>query len=430
MKSNILKKMRNLLTLGLTLLAFSAFAQDLNQAGEVFNAGNQALKDGNSVLAIEKYQQCIEMASKLGAEGEQLVTGSKAQVPGLYAKIAADDYKAGNTEKAIVEYENAIKFGELYGNPEIVAKAKENMPKLYYANGNDFSKAFSSANFVYEVNCTPGGFSVTYSNNDGGTEQYDAQGTTWKKTVRQKPDNNNANIIAQAKNEKATITVNIYFNGNLFKTASSSGDFVNASANGTIDAKDIKPDKNFLNEAIVNYQKSIDLNPRYVAAYWAKGLAYSKLNDFDKMNETFTEGVKIAQEDGDTKMVDKINQSAKKLLQTEGATKLQTKSWNESVKYLNLALKYDETNKDVYYYLGLAYNGLSKWDDAIAATQKGLDYSAAENDEFKAKFYFEMGNAYKGKAMNDKACEAFKNATFGRFAENANYEIKTTLKCK
>ena len=328
MKTNILKKMRNFLTLSFILLAFGVFAQDINQAGEIFNAGNQAVKDGNSVLAIEKYDQCIEMASKLGAEGEQLVAGAKAQIPGLYAKIAADDYKAGNTEKAIAEYENAIKFGELYGTPEIVAKAKENMPKLYYAQGNDLYKA----------------------------EKYP--------------------------------------------------------------------------ESLASYQKSRDLNPGYSRSIFGMGLVYSKMKDFDKMDMAFTDALAAATAEGDTKMVDKINQSAKKLLQAEGATKLQTKSWDESVKYLNLALKYDVTNKDVYYYLGLAYNGLTKWDDAIAATQKGLDYSAAENDEFKAKFYFEMGNAYKGKAMNDKACESFKKATFGRFAENANYEIKTTLKCK
>ncbi len=328
MKTNILKKMRTFLTLSLILLAFGVFAQDLNKAGEIFNAGNQALKDGNSALALEKYNQTIEMASKLGAEGEQLVAGSKAQIPGIYAKIAADDYKAGNIDKAIAEYENAIKFGELYGTPEIVTKAKENMPKLYYAQGNDLYKA-----------------------------------------------------------EKFT-------------------------------------------EALTSYQKSVDLDANYSRSIFGKGLVYSKLKDFDKMDEAFTQALVAAQAEGDPKMVDKINQSAKKLLQAEGATKLQTKAWDTSVKYLNMALKYDETNKDIYYYLGLAYNGLTKWDDAITATQKGLDLSPAENDEFKAKFYFEMGNAYKGKVQNDKACECFKKAAFGRFTENANYEVKTTLKCK
>lgn len=328
MKTNILKKMRTFLTLSLILLAFGVFAQDINKAGEIFNAGNQALKDGNSLVALEKYEQCIEMASKLGAEGEQIVAGAKAQIPGLYAKIAADDYKAGNTEKAITEYENAIKFGELYGTPEIVAKAKENMPKLYYAQGNSLYKSEKFA------------------------------------------------------------------------------------------------------EALTSYQKSHDLDPKYVPSIFGMGIANNKLNNLDKMDEIFTEGLVVAKEQGDTKMIDKINQTAKKLLQAEGATKLQAQSWDVSIKYLNMALKYDETNKDIYYYLGLANNGLKKWDEAIAATQKGIDLSAAENDEFKAKFYFEMGNAYKGKAMNDKACEAFKSAAFGRFAENANYEIKTTLKCK
>lgn len=327
MKSNILKKMRNLLTLGLTLLAFSAFAQDLNQAGEIFNAGNQALKDGNSVLAIEKYQQCIEMATKLGAEGEQLVAGAKAQIPGLYFKISADDYKAGNTNKAISELENAITFGEQYGDSVIVLKSKEVMPKFYYVQGNDLLKA-----------------------------------------------------------EKFP-------------------------------------------EALVSYQKSRDFNPNYVPSMFGMGNVYGKIKEFDKADEIFSQAITFAQAAGDSKMVDKINQKATSILQAEGSTKLVNKSWDESLKYLNMALKYNETNKDIYYYLGIAYNGKTKWDDAITATQKGLDLSTSENDEFKAKFYYEMGNAYKGKAMNDKACECFKKATFGRFAEEVKKEL-TLLKCK
>jgi tetratricopeptide (TPR) repeat protein len=328
MKTNILQKMRSVLTLSVVLFAFASFAQDINKAGEIFNAGNQALKDGNSELAIQKYEQSIEMASKLGAEGENIISSAKAQIPGLYYKMGAEDYKSGNTEKAIGEFENAIKFGELYADAETVTKAKDVMPKLYYARGNDFYKEEKFA------------------------------------------------------------------------------------------------------EALASFQQSRELDPKYSRSIWGIGLAYGKLGEFDKLDEAFTDALKVAQTEADTKMVDKINQTAKKLLQAEGATKLQTQSWDLAVKYLNAALKYDEGNKDIYYYLGLAYNGLKKWDEAITSTQKGLDLSTAENDDFKAKFYYEMGNAYKGKAENDKACEAFKKATFGRFTENANYEIKTTLKCK
>jgi len=328
MKTNILQKMRNVLTLSVVLFAFGAFAQDINKAGEIFNAGNQALKDGNSELALQKYSESIEMASKLGPEGENIVSSAKAQIPGLYYKMGAEDYKSGNTDKAIGEFENAIKFGELYSDAETVTKAKDVIPKLYFARGNDFYKE----------------------------EKYA--------------------------------------------------------------------------EALASFQQSRELDPKYSRSIWGIGLAYGKLGEFDKMDEAFTEASKVAQTEGDTKMVDKINQTARKLLQAEGATKLQTQSWDPAVKYLNAALKYDDTNKDIYYYLGLAYNGLQKYDDAIVATQKGLDLSSAENDDFKAKFYYEMGNAYKAKAENDKACEAYKNAVFGRFAESANYEIKTVLKCK
>ncbi len=327
MKTNILKKMRTFLTLSLILLAFGVFAQDINKAGEIFNAGNQALKDGNSLLALENYEQCIEMASKLGAEGEQIVNGAKAQIPRIYYNMGLEDYKAGNNEKAISELENAIKFGDQYGDTLYVNKSKANLPKFYCAQGNDFLK----------------------------TEKFP--------------------------------------------------------------------------ESLVSYQKSRDLNPNYLPAMFGMGIAKSKIKEFDKADEIFSQAITVAQSTGDTKMVDKINQKATSIFQSEGATKLAIKLWDESLKYLNIALKYNEANKDIYYYLGIAYNGKTKWDDAIAATQKGLDLSASEKDDFKAKFYYEMGNAYKGKALNDKACECFKKATFGSFAEEVKKEL-TLLKCK
>jgi len=327
MKLNILQKMKALATLMLAFFAVTTFAQDINQAGEIFNQGNQAVKNGNYQVAIEKYEESIKVASALGAEGEQIVSGAKAQIPSLYYKIGAADYKSKNIDKAIEEFGKAIEYGKKYGDDETVKKSEDIIPKLYYAKGNA-----------------------------------------------------------------------------LFKQ------------------------KNY-EEALTNFQHSGELNPNYCRAKWGAGLAYSRLKKFDEMDQSFSEALKLAEAKGDSKMISKIKSTAQRLLQAEAANKLQSQDWNTALKYLQASLKYNDADKDTYYYLALAYNGSNNYDKALEATQKGLDLSKNENNEYKAKYYYEMGNAYKGKSMNKEACEAFTNARYGRFTESADYELKTVLKC-
>ncbi|OQX79453.1 MAG: hypothetical protein B6D64_04835 [Bacteroidetes bacterium 4484_276] len=327
MKFTILNKMKPLATLILTIFTLSAFAQDINQAGEVYNEANQAVKAGSFETAIQKYDESIKIASQLGAEGEQIVSGAKTQIPSLYYKIGAAAYKAKKIDEAIGEFENAIKYGNDYGDAETVKKSEKIIPKLYYSKGNALYKE----------------------------KKYD--------------------------------------------------------------------------EALAEYKLSNQLNPNYSRALWGMGLAYGKLKNFDEMDNAFDAAMKIAEAEGDPKMAIKIKSKGKKVFQAEGAGKLQTQAWDDALKYLNTSLKYDDSDKDTYYYLALANNGKKNWDEALKVSQKGLDLSKDENAEYKAKFYYEMGNAYKGKDMNDKACEAYANASHGRFVESANYELKTVLKC-
>jgi tetratricopeptide (TPR) repeat protein len=133
-------KMRNLLAILLTALAFTAFSQDINQLGEIYNEGNQALKNNDFELAIQKYEKSIEMGEKLGEEGEMIVMNSMAQLPSLYYRLGISDYKEKNIDKAIDELEKAIKFGKEYNDPETVIKSEDVIPQLYYARGNDLYK--------------------------------------------------------------------------------------------------------------------------------------------------------------------------------------------------------------------------------------------------------------------------------------------------
>ncbi len=150
-------KIKNLATLVFTVIAFTAYSQDLNQAGELFNEGNQALKSNSFELAIEKYNEAMTMAEKLGEEGEMIVINAQTQIPQLYYKIGVTDYKEKKIEKAIGEFEKAIEYGNKYNDPETIKRAQETIPKLYYAQGNafykndDFENALSSFSKAAEI---------------------------------------------------------------------------------------------------------------------------------------------------------------------------------------------------------------------------------------------------------------------------------------
>lgn len=141
------------------------------------------------------------------------------------------------------------------------------------------------------------------------------------------------------------------------------------------------------------------------------------------------------------KAIEKVNQYAKNVNESKiansaglkyflaaGSQAVNGSKFEEGVAALEKCLKYEEANKDVFYYLTKGYNGLKLWDKAIETADKGI---AIEEDvpEKEAKFWFEIGTAYAGKEDKTKACESYKKAQFGQFAENAKYEIEVTLKC-
>lgn len=319
--------MKILVALLFSVFTFAAFAQDINKAGDLFNEGNQAVKNNDFELAIQKYTEAMDMAEKVGPEGEMIVINAQSQIPQLYYKLGVTEFKDKKVDEAIAEFEKAIEFGKKYNDPGTVEKAQATIPKLYYSAGNDY-----------------------YSSDD-------------------------------------------YEN------------------------------------ALASFKKAGDIAPDYSRAFWGMGLAYNKLGETKKMKESFEKALELAKADKDDKMESKIRKTAKKLLQANGAKKLQAQDWEGALVCLDASLSFDPDNADTYYYMALANNGLKKYGEAASSARKGLDMSKDKNVEYKAKFYYELGNALKGEGKNSEACEAYTNAKYGRFTESADYELKQVLKC-
>lgn len=301
-------------------------AQDLDAAGSKLNEANQAFKDGKNQDALNLYQQTIDMATKLGEPGADIVKAAQANIPVIHFNIAKQLFTENKYDESIAEFQKAVETGEKYGDASNKAKAAEQIPVVLYSKGNALYKA-----------------------------------------------------------------------------------------------KDYKG-------ALAAFTESTQKNPNYYKAYYGMGLAYKGLNDLDQMMVSMDKAIELATAAKDDKFVGTVKAAAKKYTQAGGAERLAEKKYDDAIKYLDASIKYGEPDASMYYYYAMAYNAKKQWDKAIEATNKGL---ALEQDtpETKAMHYFEQGNAYKGKGDTEKACAAYKNAKYGKFVQNADYEIKT-LKCK
>jgi len=88
---------------------------------------------------------------------------------------------------------------------------------------------------LYEVQGSTVQVFVTIENEDGGTSQFDKISPPWTYSFPDKKDEGTFVFIsAQNQTDRGSVTVNIYRDGDLFKTATSTGAYVIAEASGSL----------------------------------------------------------------------------------------------------------------------------------------------------------------------------------------------------
>ncbi len=136
-----LKSLKIILILTIVSFAFTVSAQvDINEVIEAFNAGAGELNSGNFEVAIIKFEECIDLATQLGTEGDEMKAKAEEQIPQLFYRIASDLYKQKDIDGAITKFEETVEACDKYGNEDIKAKAEKYIPTLYYSKGNSHIK--------------------------------------------------------------------------------------------------------------------------------------------------------------------------------------------------------------------------------------------------------------------------------------------------
>ena len=130
----------------------------------------------------------------------------------------------------------------------------------------------------------------------------------------------------------------------------------------------------------------------------------------------------------DAANVEKAKTKGKAYFLKKADEALNANKLNDVVKLLDMALKYDGDDYNIYRSMTINYSKLERWNDAIEYGNKALELVKGTADD-KAEIYFLIATAYHKLNKINEACAAYKNAAFGNFKPNADYQIQQ-LKCQ
>mgnify|MGYP003295332181 CR=1 FL=1 len=125
-----MKKFILLLT-AVALSTGAAFAQEqtpeerLNSALDLAKSGNEAFEADSPELALEAFQQSLQLALGVGEIGAAHVETCKTAICNIYMKLAKNAYNAHEWDNALTAFEKVKEVATEYGNADIAAEAEK-----------------------------------------------------------------------------------------------------------------------------------------------------------------------------------------------------------------------------------------------------------------------------------------------------------------
>jgi len=150
-----------------------------------------------------------------------------------------------------------------------------------------------------------------------------------------------------------------------------------------------------LNEAIQCFDKALEINPKYLFAYYLKGVFLSELNNNEKAIQSFDNALEI-------------NPNYAPAYVGKGRALSLLKKDNEAIQSFDKALEINPKYLFAYYLKGVSLTELMNYEKAIQSFDKALDglleidpnYDAPGNHNLKNSLYIGKERALSG--MGDK----------------------------
>ncbi|MGM9735405.1 MAG: tetratricopeptide repeat protein [Candidatus Cryptobacteroides sp.] len=129
--------------------AVTVSAQDLAQATETYNNGAMELQMGNTAVALEHFQNALQMGESLGDDAADLVNNCKKAICSTSLSIAKELYNSKDFNGAIEAFGKAKEYAENYGEEEIAAEAGELVNQTWKLKYNtDAKEAMKAKDFA------------------------------------------------------------------------------------------------------------------------------------------------------------------------------------------------------------------------------------------------------------------------------------------
>ena len=150
--------------------------------------------------------------------------------------------------------------------------------------------------------------------------------------------------------------------------------------------------KNVLDEAIINYKKSIKINANYAQAYNNLGIAFHKLNKIDTAIKNYKKALSLKKDFAEA-------------LNNLGHAYIDFDKPKDSLQYFNKALEFNPSYAEVYNGMGAANEKLGNKNDALKNYQK-----ATEIRPDYAEAYNNLGTLYNNLSKFDESLSNYKKA--------------------
>ena len=134
------------------LSAGMVFAQDINQATDLYNNGAMELEMGNKESALNYFQSAITEAEALGEAGAEIISNCQMMIPAVTLSLANDFIEVENYDAAMEWLAKAEEVAKLYGDTETAEKAADKKGQVLMKKASDLLKAkdYANAITVYE----------------------------------------------------------------------------------------------------------------------------------------------------------------------------------------------------------------------------------------------------------------------------------------
>lgn len=137
----------------IALFAISAsFAQTVETATELYNAGATELNAGNMAAALSNFEKALAEAEIIGMDADEVATNCKNVIPTLYLHLGKEYGVAKELDKAVETLKTAIEKATAFGDEGTATEATSLIPQLYVQDGNEKlnAKDFAGAVASYE----------------------------------------------------------------------------------------------------------------------------------------------------------------------------------------------------------------------------------------------------------------------------------------